>query len=94
VRSHHERWDGTGYPEGLRGDEIPLGGRVIAAAEVYDALTTSRPYQDKMSPEQAVDRLGDLSGTVLDPKVFDALTRIVGRRGTLVFLDEDVGPTI
>ncbi len=94
VRSHHERWDGTGYPEGLRGEEIPLGGRVIAAAEVFDALTTSRPYQEKMTPEQAVERLADLSGTVLDPKVFDALTGIVARRGTLVFLDEDVGPSI
>jgi putative two-component system response regulator len=92
VRSHHERWDGTGYPEGLRGEEIPIGGRVIAAAEVFDALTTSRPYQDKMTPEQAVERLGDLSGTVLDPRVFHALTGIVGRRQTLVFLDEDVGP--
>ncbi len=94
VRSHHERWDGTGYPEGLRGEEIPMGGRVIAAAEVYDALTTSRPYQDRMTPEQAIERLADLSGTVLDPKVFEALTRIVGRRQTLVFLDEDVGPAI
>jgi HD-GYP domain-containing protein (c-di-GMP phosphodiesterase class II) len=47
-----------------------------------------------MTPEQAIERLADLSGTVLDPKVFDALTRIVGRRGTLVFLDEDQGPSI
>jgi putative nucleotidyltransferase with HDIG domain len=94
VRSHHERWDGTGYPEGLRGEEIPIGGRIIAAAEVFDALTTSRPYQDKMTPEQAVERLADLADSVLDPKVFEALTGIVARRGTLVFLDEDVGPTI
>jgi putative nucleotidyltransferase with HDIG domain len=94
VRSHHERWDGTGYPDGLRGGEIPTGGRVIAAAEVFDALTTSRPYQEKMTPEQAVERMADLSGTVLDPRVFEALTRIVGRRQTLVFLDEDVGPSI
>jgi putative nucleotidyltransferase with HDIG domain len=91
VRSHHERWDGTGYPEGLRGEEIPIGGRIIAAAEVFDALTTSRPYQDKMTPEQAVERLADLSDTVLDPKVFEALTGIVARRGTLIFLDEDAG---
>lgn len=94
VRTHHERHDGTGYPDGLRGEEIPLGGRIIAAAEVYDALTTSRPYQEKMTPEQAVERMADLSGTVLDPKVYEALVRIVGRRQTLVFLDEDVGPTI
>jgi len=94
VKSHHERFDGTGYPDGLRGQEVPLGGRVIAAAEVYDALTTSRPYQEKMTPEQAVERMADLSGTVLDPKVYEALVRIVGRRQTLVFLDEDVGPTV
>jgi putative nucleotidyltransferase with HDIG domain len=94
VRSHHERWDGSGYPDGLKGDEIPTGGRVIAAAEVFDALTTSRPYQEKMTPEQAVERMSDMAGTVLDPQVFEALTRIVGRRGTLVFLDEDVGPAI
>jgi putative nucleotidyltransferase with HDIG domain len=94
VKSHHERFDGTGYPDGLRGEEVPLGGRIIAAAEVYDALTTARPYQEKMTPEQAVERMADLSGTVLDPKVYDALVRIVGRRGTLVFLDEDVGPAV
>ncbi|MFN2571477.1 MAG: HD domain-containing phosphohydrolase [Gemmatimonadales bacterium] len=94
VKSHHERYDGTGYPDGLRGEEVPLGGRVIAAAEVYDALTTSRPYQEKMTPELAVERMADLSGTVLDPKVFEALVRLVGRRQTLVFLDEDAGPSL
>jgi putative two-component system response regulator len=94
VKTHHERFDGTGYPDGLRGEEIPLGGRVIAAAEIYDALTTARPYQEKMTPEQASERMADLSGTVLDPKVYEALARIVGRRQTLVFLDEDVGPVI
>ena len=94
VKSHHERFDGTGYPDGLRGEEVPLGGRVIAAAEVYDALTTARPYQEKMTPEQAVERMGDLSGTVLDPRVLEALMRLVGRRGTLVFLDEDAGPAL
>ena len=94
VKSHHERYDGTGYPDGLRGEEVPLGGRIIAAAEVYDALTTARPYQEKMTPEQAVERMADLSGTVLDGKVYDALVRIVGRRQTLVFLDEDAGPAL
>jgi putative nucleotidyltransferase with HDIG domain len=93
IRSHHERWDGTGYPDGLRAEEIPLEGRIIAAAEVYDALTTSRPYQEKMTPEQAVERMADLSGTVIDPKVYEALSAVVARRQTLVFLDEDMSAT-
>lgn len=93
IRSHHERWDGSGYPDGLRAEEIPIEGRIIGAAEVYDALTTSRPYQEKMTPEQAVERMADLAGTVIDPKVHEALTAVVARRQTLVFLDEDVsGP--
>ena len=94
VRTHHERWDGTGYPDGLRGEEVPMGGRIIAAAEVFDALTTARPYQEKMTPEQAAERMGDLAGTVLDPTVVVGLTRLVARRQTLVFLDEDVGPAV
>jgi putative two-component system response regulator len=93
VRHHHERFDGTGYPDGLRGEEIPMSARIIGAAEVFDALTTSRAYQEKMTPEQATTRIADLSGTVLDPKVFEALSAIVGRRHTLVFLDESGGPT-
>jgi len=88
VRHHHERWDGTGYPDGLRGEEIPIGARIIGAAEVFDALSTSRAYQEKMSPEKAVERAADLSGTVLDPKVYEALASVVARRRTLVFLDE------
>src|SRR5437870_8357435 len=51
VRHHHERWDGTGYPDGLRGEEIPIGARIIGAAEVFDALSTSRAYQEKRSEE-------------------------------------------
>jgi len=91
VRGHHERWDGTGYPDGLRGEQIPVAARILGAAEVYDALSTSRAYQEKLSPEQAIQRMADLSGTVIDPAVYDALATIVGRRGTLVFLDEGGG---
>ena len=93
VRHHHERWDGSGYPDGLSGEAIPIGARVIGAAEVYDALSTSRPYQDKLTPEQAVEHMAHLSGTVLDPKVYEALVMVVSRRGTLVFLDDAGGPT-
>jgi putative nucleotidyltransferase with HDIG domain len=86
VRSHHERWDGSGYPDGRRGEDIPVGGRVICAAEVWDALSTSRPYQEKMTPEQALRRMAELSGTVLDPAVYSALESAVKRRRSLVFL--------
>src|SRR6266705_502548 len=88
VRHHHERFDGTGYPDGLRGEAIPLSARILGAAEVYDALTTSRAYQEKMTPDKAIGRIADLAGTVLDPAVFDALSSVVARRRTLVFLDE------
>jgi putative nucleotidyltransferase with HDIG domain len=93
VRSHHERWDGTGYPDGRRGEEIPLMGRIVGAAEVWDALSTSRPYQEKLTAEQALRRLSELVGTVLDPKVFAALSEVVNRRRSLVFLtDGKEGP--
>lgn len=88
VRSHHERWDGKGYPDGLANEAIPVGARIIGAVEIYDALTTSRPYQEKMLPELAVERLRDLVGTVLDPAVHRALQSVVARREALVFLDD------
>ena len=92
IRGHHERWDGNGYPDGLRGEAIPVGARIIAAAEVFDALTTARPYQDKLSPQAAVERMADLAGTALDPRVYEALAAIVARRRTLVYLVEDLPP--
>lgn len=95
VRGHHERWDGKGYPDQLAGEQIPLGARIIGAVEIYDALTTSRPYQERMPPELAVERLRDLIGTMLDRRVVSALAAAVARREALVFLDDgsrrDVG---
>jgi putative two-component system response regulator len=88
VRSHHERWDGTGYPDRLAGEAIPRGARIIGAVEIYDALTTARPYQEKMPPEVAVERMRDLIGTIIDPAVHRALEAVVSHRQTLVFLDD------
>lgn len=88
VRSHHERWDGQGYPDRLRGEEVSLGARVLGAAEIFDALTTARPYQEKMPPDVAVERMRDLAGSVLDPGVYHALEAAVRRRQALVFLDD------
>ena len=90
VRGHHEQWDGQGYPDGLAGEEIPLGARIICASEVYDALTTSRPYQEKLSPEDAVDRMRLLAGRIIDPSVLDGMYAAVESRRTLVFIDDDL----
>ena len=69
VRHHHERWDGGGYPAGLRGEEIPLIARIVNVADTFDAMTTNRPYQKAMSLEKAVTRLKELSGTAHDPQL-------------------------
>jgi putative two-component system response regulator len=91
VRSHHERWDGKGYPDGLAGDAIPWGARLIGAAEVYDALATARPYREQLTPELAVDNMRDLTGTVLAPEVLRALSAVVERGSALVFVGDEQG---
>ena len=75
MRNHHERWDGFGYPDRLKGEAIPLGARIVGAVEIFDALTTSRPYQEKMPPETAVERMRDLINTVVDAECTARSTR-------------------
>jgi HD-GYP domain-containing protein (c-di-GMP phosphodiesterase class II) len=75
VRQHHERWDGTGYPDGLKGTEIPLIARILAVADAYDALTTDRSYRRGRSPELALEELKRSAGTQFDPSVIAALER-------------------
>jgi HD-GYP domain-containing protein (c-di-GMP phosphodiesterase class II) len=82
VRHHHERWDGTGYPDGLAGEGIPLLARALAVADSYDAITTERPYKPALSHERAMARLAEATGTHFDPRVVEAFQRAV-RRGTL-----------
>ncbi len=79
VRSHHERWDGTGYPDGMAGESIPLVARIVNAVDTFDACTTPRPYQQSMSTDEGIAVLLRLRGTQLDPGVCDALVRVVRR---------------
>jgi HD-GYP domain-containing protein (c-di-GMP phosphodiesterase class II) len=81
VRHEHERWDGTGYPDGLKGEQIPLLARVIATADVYNALITDRPYRKAYSTEEANRMIREMRGTVLDPVVVDALLRVLDAKG-------------
>jgi len=71
--SHHEKFDGTGYPQGLAGEAIPLHGRIVAVADVFDALTSERPYKNAWTLEAAVDYLRAGSGTHFDPQCVEAL---------------------
>jgi len=73
---HHERWDGTGYPRGLSGEEIPLEGRIMAVADVYDALVSKRPYKEPFSHEQAVEIIQKDSGTHFDPQIVEAFLNV------------------
>jgi two-component system cell cycle response regulator len=82
VRSSHERWDGTGYPDRLKGDEIPLGARVVAVCDAFDAMTTNRPYRRRIDEPDAVAELRACAGTQFDPKVVEAFTRVLEREMT------------
>jgi ribonuclease P protein subunit RPR2 len=73
VYSHHERWDGAGYPEGLKGEQIPLAARVFAAVDAFDAITTDRPYRVAASLEEALHRLREASGTQFAPDAVEAI---------------------
>jgi len=89
VHDHHEHVDGRGYPRGLVADEISIGGRILAACDAFDALTSKRAYRDPMTPQETLDYLRASSiGKLLDPSVFEALSMVVRRRKSLVFIDE------
>jgi diguanylate cyclase (GGDEF)-like protein len=81
VLHHHERWDGTGYPDALGGDEIPLGARIIFVADAYDAMTSDRVYRGRLSDDEAITELARCSGTQFDPEVVAALAEELGIAG-------------
>ncbi len=72
-RAHHERWDGQGYPRGLKGEAIPLESRIIALADSLDAMTTTRPYKKGLDGQAALDEIQRCSGTQFDPKIVGVL---------------------
>jgi putative nucleotidyltransferase with HDIG domain len=75
VRSAHEHWDGGGYPDGLSGEQIPLGARIVCACDAFHAMTSDRPYRPAMPETDAIRELSDNSGTQFDPRVVEALIR-------------------
>lgn len=78
IRHHHERWDGTGYPDHLKGEEIPLGSRIIAIADSFDAMTTQRYYRDRVKTfEEGLQELTNCSGTQFDPNLVDIATKVI-----------------
>ena len=90
VLDHHEHYDGSGYPRGLRGDEISIGGRILAACDAFDALTSQRAFREAREPGETIEYLAGAVGQLIDPRVFEALQKVVLRRRTLTFI-EDVG---
>ncbi|MDQ7825004.1 MAG: HD-GYP domain-containing protein [Candidatus Eremiobacteraeota bacterium] len=81
VRHHHERWDGKGYPDGLKGNDIPVEARIISIADAFDAMISDRPYRKGMSREQAVDEINRCAGSQFDPEMVEIFTALLQSRG-------------
>jgi response regulator RpfG family c-di-GMP phosphodiesterase len=79
VRHSHEHWDGSGYPDALVGEQIPIESRIVFTCDAFDAMTTERPYQDAMSQDDAIARLQELRGVHFDPRVVDALLEVLAQ---------------
>lgn len=92
VRSSLERWDGTGYPDGLTGPEIPFGSRVVFVCDAFHAMTSVRPYYPRRDPQEAIDELRHGAGTQFDPQVVDALVALWGEMGEAVLAAPDSAP--
>ena len=91
VRAHHENWDGTGYPRGLRGDDIPIGARILSVVDCYDALTSDRPYRPAMTQEQALAIVLERRGSMYDPLVVDTFVEMLPTLGKVVEAEPTLG---
>jgi HD-GYP domain-containing protein (c-di-GMP phosphodiesterase class II) len=80
IKYHHEKWEGGGYPDGLKGEEIPFLARIVTVADTFDAMTTTRPYQKAMALDYVVSRIRSFSGTRFDPVVVTALEKAYATR--------------
>jgi HD-GYP domain-containing protein (c-di-GMP phosphodiesterase class II) len=89
ILYHHERFDGSGYPEKLQGEQIPLSGRIIAVADVFDALTNDRPYRDRLPTQKAVQMIKDGKGSKFDPAVVDVFLGVIKTYKTRPAKQED-----
>jgi putative two-component system response regulator len=88
IHDHHEHYDGSGYPRGLAGEQITIGGRILTACDAFDAMTSKRAFREAYDRKQTIVYLEDEIGRLLDPVVFAALKRVVLRRKTLTFIDD------
>ncbi len=80
VRHHHERWDGRGYPDGLAGEAIPLSARIVCVADSYDAMTSTRPYRERLCAERAAVEILECAGSQFDPQIARAMLRLLATK--------------
>ncbi|RPI78312.1 MAG: HD domain-containing protein, partial [Chloroflexi bacterium] len=86
ILHHHERWDGWGYPDGLKAEQIPLGARILAVADSLEAMCSDRPYRPTMKFSNAITEIQQCSGSQFDPRVVDALSELIKKKDPSFFI--------